>query len=230
MKARVAFLHIPKAAGSTFRTLMFDSLGRDRVAWLDENISKGDMLSLNKQQSLKYSVVGGHITYREVAPVLGAEFNYFAVLREPVERAISAHSYVLRRPEHPLHNKIKNLSMLDAIRNVLEFRNEISNYQCFYLSQFGGRSALDAIRSIHRNRINVYTLENYTGFLDRIRSMLDLPQQLPIARANAAPPNSYDRHEYSDPALIERIRRINADDIQLYDCFSRRVASAYPPA
>jgi|GEM_PF-4893130 len=184
---------------------------------MGENITRDELLSGDKDNISQYVVVGGHFTFSEIYPILGNEFRYFAVMRDPVERVISTHNYIMRLPDHPLHNKISEMSMLDAIRKVVEFRREVSNFQCCYLSENRTSSGMHAMRSIIKNGIKVYTLENYSGMIEEIARSLELPSGIDIFSANIAPAGSYDRDEYADPALLETIRKINKEDIWLYN-------------
>ena len=101
------FLHIPKAGGTTLQTI------------IERNYKKGevhryqgpeDFKKYSERQKRGFKVVSGHFYYglhRDIPQPT----TYFTMLRDPIERVISNYFYVLRTPEHHLHNKVKSEKM-----------------------------------------------------------------------------------------------------------------------
>jgi hypothetical protein len=92
----VLFLHIPKAAGTSYGAALADALGGERlVPLIPEEITSEDFQQNVDPDSLrKYSLVAGHVDFGlcRRAPFLRPA----TVLREPVDRLVSWYHYVLR--------------------------------------------------------------------------------------------------------------------------------------
>lgn len=92
----VLFLHIPKAAGTSYGAALADALGGERlVPLIPEEITSEDFQQNVDPDSLrKYSLVAGHVDFGlcRRAPFLRPA----TVLREPVDRVVSWYHYVLR--------------------------------------------------------------------------------------------------------------------------------------
>ena len=201
---------------------MFNALGEDRVAWMHENLTPKEMFSGDAARLSQYQVIGGHFTFHEIYPLLGDDCKYVAVLRDPVPRAISAYSYLLRTPEHHMHKMVSRLSMLQSIRAVPFFRNEIENYQCSYLSEDGSRTFEAALASITAHDIHVTTLTRYADMLEDVRQTLGLSGPIQETRENSAPANAHALPEFSSPVLLAEIDRLNVEDQKLYQHFEQK--------
>jgi hypothetical protein len=221
MTKKLIFLHIPKTAGSTFKILIKDTLGDANVIWAAGDADKDALFNGDPASFEHAKVIGGHFMFRQALARFGSSHSYLSVLRDPVARAISAHNYIMRRPEHGLYRMMHNRSMLYAIRTVRIFRDEMTNYQCNYLIEDGARTAENAIASVRKNGMSIFTLTQYAEMLETAKSVLGLTAPLPMLHENAAPPESYSRAEYADPELIREIEMYNDEDIRLYQHFAK---------
>jgi len=87
------FLHVPKAAGASLRTLLKNVYGPDRVFWFRPGQRAKSMAILREMpeaQRAALKVVTGHIPFGLVKPVLARPVDYITVLRDP--RAEPDHS------------------------------------------------------------------------------------------------------------------------------------------
>lgn len=104
MKQRI-FLHIPKTAGSSVRTLIQQNYPADAtigfsgepdsIAWYRSRLS-----DFKKQ----YALVHGHVPYGIHEGL--TSYEYFTFLREPVARHFSDFDFLRRYEAHPLHEPI----------------------------------------------------------------------------------------------------------------------------
>ncbi len=103
------FLHIPKTAGTTlnriiewqYSPLAIFTMDPYRIRATAERLKR-----LPEGHRRRLRVVRGHLFYGiHEFPPQGA--TYITMLREPVARVLSACYFILRRPLHPLHRKLK---------------------------------------------------------------------------------------------------------------------------
>ncbi len=100
------FMHMPKAAGSSFEAILFRQYPRGRFARLTgapQNLEEFANRSQAERDS--FDVISGHLHYG-VHELLSRPATYITMLREPVDRVISHYHFVLSRPEHYLHDKV----------------------------------------------------------------------------------------------------------------------------
>lgn len=92
------FLHMPKAGGATFTSAL-------RRVYPKVVTRDGPDPSVAVDAPADASVIAGHLAYG-VHHYLDRPAVYLTLLREPVERAISAYRYIKRSPNHPLHRRV----------------------------------------------------------------------------------------------------------------------------
>src|SRR5206468_6211437 len=82
---------------------------------------------LSEQRRRHIRVVRGHLYYglHEFLPQ-GA--TYITMLREPVARFLSSYYFILRRPLHPLHWKLKKERL--GVEDYLRLVTHRHNFQC----------------------------------------------------------------------------------------------------
>lgn len=105
----VIFLHVPKTAGTTLNRLieweydLFEMYSVDPVLfrWSAEHLRK-----LSKERLRKIRVFKGHIGFG-VHEILPQPATYITVLRDPIERTLSAFYFMRSYKWHPLYWKFK---------------------------------------------------------------------------------------------------------------------------
>ncbi len=125
----VIFLHVPKAAGSTLNRLieweypLFEMYSIDPVLF---RFSWGHLQRLSKKRLRRTRIFKGHMLFGLHA-ILPQPATYITVLREPVDRVISAFYFMRTYKLHPLYWKFKfeNWSLEDFVR-----RSPRENVQC----------------------------------------------------------------------------------------------------
>lgn len=129
---QVYFLHIPKAAGTSFRVLL------ENAYHVDEICPAYDFFSLTRipeEQLSRYRLFRGHLGYNLIQYLPQRPFCV-TMLRDPVKRAVSHFEYIRRDPNHPLYREIneRNLSLKDFVSDP-RLRWEVEGRQVRLLSQ-----------------------------------------------------------------------------------------------
>ena len=115
----IAFVHIPKTAGSTLTTMMevqyspaqtykihYDG-SRKQVRRLKEALSR-------RRDSLR--IVRGHMDFAWNA-LMPPDTRFFTILRDPVERVISHYYQYRRKQDSPIHALAMRSSLLQWVRD-----------------------------------------------------------------------------------------------------------------
>ena len=218
------FLHIPKAAGTSQRSAFQKYYGTDKVFWIGRDCPPNIRRYPAKQVGERF-IVGGHklLSFypRHLDPL------YCAILRDPVERAISLFGYYTRpdlarlAPDQKTRanvlEKMRNKgidpdSMLISIQNCRSFRQEISNFQCKYLSL--GASTFEQVRKSLQDLDHVIgTTHSHDQFHRQMGALLGWPEEPPV-KVNRSQDN-YSAPFLKDEELVALIRELNKEDQQL---------------
>ncbi|QGS69232.1 hypothetical protein CV093_15625 [Oceanobacillus sp. 143] len=105
-------MHIPKTAGQSLRGVIKKQYNLEetyRCPFMEEEVVK---LSDEFRNSLKF--IYGHFLFgtHEYFP---KPFTYITMLRDPVERFISAYYHILLVPTNRWHEKVKGMSLEEFI-------------------------------------------------------------------------------------------------------------------
>jgi hypothetical protein len=222
-RPELVFLHIPKTAGTSQLNAFSQNYGAGNVFWIGKDCAP-DIWRYPRAQVGQRFVVGGHkrLSFypRRLDPL------YCALLRDPIERAISLFVYHTRPDlaviepwsdgqarsqllEKLLARGIDPDSMLNSIRDCRPFRQQISNYQCRYLSR--GRATFAAVRrSLEGRDVAIGTVASYDRFQRELWDLLDWTQEAP-ARVNRSQDN-YAAPYLQDEELVARIGALNSED------------------
>lgn len=135
----LAFIHIPKCAGTTLNSIIEQNYRKGEVARF--TCRRMQELTPEQREVLERGfpgakVVRGHMVYG-IHQYLKQEVTYFSILRHPVDRVISNYFYAKELPTHQLYERInsENLSLLDFATRGLS--PGLDNGQTRYLSGFG---------------------------------------------------------------------------------------------
>ena len=82
-----------------------------------------------------YSVIGGHYPASDIASKVTSPSALAAVVREPIERAMSLYQHMTRSDrDHPLRDELRALGLLGALHDSPRFIAEVQNQQCRLIS------------------------------------------------------------------------------------------------
>lgn len=174
MAKKIIYLHIPKVGGTSQRAMFNELYGLDRVHWHGD----GD----RGQES---TVVGGHWPISQYK--FQSESLYLALVREPISRAVSLYSYYVRpeyaadrtiearsrelQREYWLDKGMDSSSVIRSLENCAEFRWQVRNEQCRYLSR-KRPNFKDALETMCSEELVVGDLEQCIRFNEYLAQLL----------------------------------------------------------
>jgi len=128
----VIFLHIPKASGTTLRTIIDRQFHEGAILTIGGR-SENEFKNVHKEEKARIRCLRGHIWFG-VHEYLPQPSTYFTILRDPVDRIISYYYYVLQNPYHYLFDEVtsKNISLKDFVDSGISW--EQSNGQTCLIS------------------------------------------------------------------------------------------------
>src|SRR2546421_4420419 len=137
------FLHIPKTAGTTlnriiewqYSPLAIFTMDPYRIRATPERLKR-----LPERRRRRLRVVRGHLFYG-IHEFLPQGATYITMLREPVARFLSSYYFILRRPLHPLHRKLKKQQL--GVEDYLRLTPHRQNFQCQLIAGVEKRAADD---------------------------------------------------------------------------------------
>lgn len=105
----IALLHIPRTAGQSYLALLQRRFGKRRVL-RDINDPAAMAAFLARPDRDRIAVLHGHMPWG-IHRALGHRVRYIAMLREPVDRALSDYAYAAWEIAHPLHAEVASGAM-----------------------------------------------------------------------------------------------------------------------
>jgi hypothetical protein len=226
MKPKLIFLHIPKAAGTSFRAMVWDMSEADERFWygMDTNPNVTDYSEAILEGK---RFIGGHKGIKFYPA--DTQNLYCSLLRDPVARVKSLFSYYTRPEggvdERSFNRRNKQLqrwlelgidpaSIVNSLKNCQAFRNEVENHQCAYLSH-RDRSFEGALETIAQNNFIVGVSDKIKLLTDQLSTMFDWPE-LKTVHGNVTRAGGHDGILEEDGAE-ELIRELSQEDQKLYD-------------
>ncbi len=145
---KLIFLHIPKSAGSTVKTI-FKRQYKENAFFIPGNnpdlkLYKEEIIAKNNLQ-----LCFGHMDFG-VHNLIEHACKYATIVRNPIDRVISQYYYVKRQPNHHLYPQAfeeNNFSLAEYVENGLS--TELNNGQVRMLIGAGG---------FHKNLHNKYDI------------------------------------------------------------------------
>lgn len=232
------FLHLPKAAGLTFNTVLerqYPSRTVFRTAAHDWRGSIAELRDKPEEEKRALRVVLGHMGFG-VHELFPQSANYVTIVREPVARIVSHYHFVLRLRNHYLHDEVvgRRMSLLDYACSGLT--HELDNGQTRLLAGPDDvlveptTQTLELAKSHIRDRFLLAGLtERFDETVLLLRSLLGWGS-VTYARINVTP--AHDRRPLTQDT-IDAIRERNRFDAELYRfseaLFAERVAASGVP-
>lgn len=139
MDSVLIFVHIPKTGGITLNNIIDNNYKKGTIFQFDKENHLESFIKLTDSEKSKYKCFRGHIGYgvHHYLPK-GISVKYVTMLRNPIDRAVSHYYYVLRKPDHYLHEEVcrRGMSLEEYIAGGLT--SELYNGQTRLLASVDG--------------------------------------------------------------------------------------------
>lgn len=223
------FVHIPKTAGSSFRTALAEQLKPERninikqrgVRKRADAFAKAidEFLTLDKKQ--RFVFASGHLTMPEVRRIqenIGRPVNLLTMLRDPVQRVISDYRYQ-RTPAHASHQAFS--AAFPTLESFIDSRR--SQNKMFRYLALPGEAVEDATARIEREFSLVGVVEMYPQSMKLCSELIG--PRFPLTTSLNTTADTGDNGVEVDDELVERISRLNPQDERLWMHFHDRMRS-----
>ncbi len=216
----IIFVHIPKTGGMSFVPIITRNFHRKSVINLDGPLVScaARLNALPEQTRAAIKCIYGHVPYG-LHDSLARAAVYITLLRNPVDRMVSAYYYSLRRPEWGFHEDIikQRLSLHDFVAG--EASEELHNGQTRMLS--GSDEPVctaDALNMARRNLSQEFVL---AGLTERFDESVLLCRRLLGLGGGFYQRKNVNRHRPPlheiPPRTVALIEKRNSLDVELYD-------------
>jgi len=232
-------LHIPKTAGTTMRSIIRSHFDTEHSEEIYPHWGKADfhrqIRRLSGERKKRLRCLQGHFVYG-VHKHFDKKPVYVAMVRDPVERAISLYHFILLNPQHHMHRELKEGGL--TLENYHEWRSTrmaaAYNAQTRYLAgvvdrEPTERDLAEAKRNVERYFAlvglteqfdeTVFLMNSAFGWNTRVYGRLNITAKRPK------------RNELSEETL-KNIQNANWMDMELYsfvkDLFEKRLQSLSP--
>ena len=215
-------LHLPKTAGTTLRTIADRNYTGGEIYTVSRPYAEQgeELRGLPEQRRREIKLLRGHMVFG-LHEHFDKPADYFTILRDPVERVISAYYYVRRTPTLPYYGEVvgKNMSLEDFAASGLP---QAYNQQARLIS--GRFDDFTNALEIAKHNLNTHFI--VVGISERFdETLLLLKKQLGWTRVfyhrQNVTKNRPTRSEVSKSA-IKLIERQNALDMELYEIALRQ--------
>lgn len=229
MPTQIVYLHIPKSGGTSQRMAFYDIYGEDSVFWHGIDIDAGTGL-YDENQLKPFALVGGHKPIGFYPQSLDA--LYISVVREPIIRAVSLYSYYTQPDFAETHfvstrrklfqtwqdRGMDSDSMVNSLRRCPEFRQEVENQQCRYISRY--ENTFEGV---------IQTLSEVTAVIGELNSTITmntfLSERMNWRHVHQRKVNTSleDTHTVilQEPGLEEVMGELVREDLRLYEFISK---------
>jgi len=230
MNPKFIFLHIPKAAGTSFRTMIWDLINPEERFWYGMD-SNPRVASYSEDTLEGRRFIGGH---KGIKFYPAGELNlYCSLMRDPVARVVSLFSYYTRpesgTDERSFKRRSRQLerwlelgidpdSIVRSLETCQPFRNEVENHQCAYLG-IKGRSFESALETLSSHNFVVGDSSQLGLFTRELSELFNWPE-LKDTRGNVTREGGHSGI-LDEGGAEDLIRELCREDQKLYDFITR---------
>jgi hypothetical protein len=225
----VIFLHIPKAAGTTFANIILRQFPSDAVCRISPYAPE-KFISSAEDERRSIKLLLGHMEFG-LHQFLPQPSTYITMLRDPVERVRSTYNFILRKPEHPYHQALREgkVGLMEFVERGIS-RIDTDNGQVRLLSGVQNHSVplgKCTREMLEKADENLKAYFSVVGLVERFDESLTL-----MRRQFGWRPPFYRKMNVSkrligaerlDEDTKELIRERNVFDLELYDRAARRL-------
>jgi hypothetical protein len=218
-------VHIPKTAGSAIRETLISILGWEKVYWISHKRPFENWTNSSGDDFNDYAVVGGHCSATAFHKIKRPKI-FMAVVRDPVQRAISLFNYITcgPDPDHGLRGELSGLSLVEAIKTSVNFRRDVENRQCGLI---GGQPTFSA--ALHTISEGEWFIDHHEAVDELFAGVCDRfgwPSR-PLVSDNVGREGYADAY-LSDKSTIIALNQINQEDRLLVSILDKTVVRGSP--
>ena len=211
-RADVLFVHIPKTAGISLYSAMAKSFGPQHSLRYPRSTEefKQQFLRLSDEELHRYRLMSGHFNLPFwLRRDLGGRV-IVALIREPVERALSTYRYIRSWTGHPRHALLGKASIADYVDYYVAETSR-HNGQCMLLC---GSGDFQAAKEMAQKQIDLLgSVEQIARLTNALSDRLGVP--LVLGRENRSVVEHPKRNDL-DAALIAKLQSCNVEDCKLW--------------
>ena len=211
----LVFTHIPKTAGTTVNFALKMAF-RERGAFHLHEKSTQELAALTADPALH--VYSGHLPYMQMAAAFAATGRrplFMTVLRDPIDRILSAYSYAREKPGRRWHDLAISHD-INAFVAAMKKKHPrfLAGKLCRYLCPDGGIKAKAALKSLKDNFALVGLQSDLEDFLLAVEDLAGCPMRRPKRRNQST-------HRVISAELEAKTRdildKMTEEDRRLYD-------------
>lgn len=214
---QVIFMHIPKAAGQTMRSIIARQYPHHQLYAVEGPVHQTRLRS--PDQAALTRVLMGHVPYGFHQHLEGPS-SYITVLREPVSRVLSLYRYIVTTPKHPLHDQVLDRSLIEFVSGQVDVE-EIENGQTRQIAGVSeGRPDASSLARAKQNLADFAAI----GLVERFDESVMLFKKRLGWKMPFYVPKNVTRGVHADLTMEAReiIRDRNSLDLELYQ-FARQI-------
>jgi hypothetical protein len=211
----VVFTHIPKTAGTTVifgLRRAFNGRGAFRV----QRHNDQELAALAADQAL--CIYTGHVPYARMLAAFAASARrplFVTVLRDPIDRILSAYSYAREKPLQQWHDLATSHDINAFVAAMKKKEPQfLVGKQCRFVCPLGSLKAESAFASVKENFALVGLQNDLEAFFLGLETLIGHPLARPKARNQTA--NRVTREDLS-PKTLTILEKTTEQDRRLYD-------------
>ncbi|HCX31142.1 MAG TPA: hypothetical protein DHU55_15455 [Blastocatellia bacterium] len=223
------FLHVPKSAGTTLNRLieweypLFQMYSVDPVLF---RWSRAHLWRLPKRRLKRFRIFKGHMLFG-LHKIIPQPATYITVLREPIDRVISAFYFMRNYKLHPNYWKFRRESW--TLEDFVRHPHTRDNIQCKMVAGAPYEEACTA-ETLAQAKENLLRHFSVVGLTERFEESLALMklrfgwklESYSSFNVTRARPKKRDLPQ----ATLDLIAERNRFDIELYECAAKRFQEA----
>jgi hypothetical protein len=208
---RILFVHVPKTAGMSLYFALARAVGEDSALRFPEGTKalREQYLAMSDAQVRSHRLISGHFPLNVFLQKPLDDYRLITVVRDPVDRELSAYFYIKGWDKHPRHEAMKDMDLYQYLEE--RERKGARNPQC---RMIGGAPSFEAARRAIDER---YTLATPVEYLDEFCAELERrlgigPLELERSNVTRLRLTAAEIH----PEIIQRLERLTQGDRKLY--------------